>query len=326
MSNTRGPVVLSSQSERVTDVDEELFILYSELQSTSASESTTSFRGLGYVDSHKDVLEIKFELTNPLPSSSGFQTNSRSRKSRKPIRTTNQSVEIEIHQDKTALHSRKGDTGSVVWKARSGTTIMHRSFIDFAQLVLQDYHSDSPLSLFDRQVLNTQNVVELGAGTGFLSIALSPLVRQYTATDIGPLIPLIQKNVKLNFPSWPHAAPGGKGKNVLVEELDWVTLESASLSTRAKIYDTEAQPVDLLLVVDCLYHPSLVSPFLTTVDYLTTPGRTAVIVFSELRAEDVMREFLTAWLSIPGWEIWRIPHERLSKRYVVWLGWKTKDI
>jgi hypothetical protein len=137
------------------------------------------------------------------------------------------------------------------------------------------------------------------------------------------LIPLIQKNVKLNFPGWPHAPLGGKGNNVVVEELDWVTLESASLSTRAKIYDTEAQPIDLLLVVDCLYHPSLISPFLTTVDHLTTPGRTTVLVLSELRAEDVMRDFLTTWLSKPGWEIWRFPHEQLSKRYVIWLGWKT---
>jgi len=102
-----------------------------------------------------------------------------------------------------------------------------------------------------------------------------------------------------------------------------VTLESASLSTRARIYDTEAQPIDLLLVIDCLYHPSLISPFLTTVDHLTTPERTTVLVLSELRAEDVMRDFLAAWLSKPGWEIWRIPHEQLSKRYVIWLGWKT---
>jgi hypothetical protein len=145
-------------------------------------------------------------------------------------------------------------------------------------------------------------------------------------TDIGHLIPLIQKNININFPGWPHAPLDGKGGNILVDELDWVTLESTSPSTRAKIYDTETQPVDLLLVVDCLYHPSLIPPFLATVDHLTTPGRTAVLVISELRAEDVVRDFLAAWLSKPGWEIWRIPHEQLNKRYVIWLGWKTKNI
>lgn len=103
-----------------------LFILYSELQSTCVSDSAANFRGLGYVDPHKDVLEIKFELPNPLPPS---PTNSSRRKPRKPFPATNQSVEIEIYQDKTALHSRKGDTGSVVWKARFGTGILHKPFV-----------------------------------------------------------------------------------------------------------------------------------------------------------------------------------------------------
>jgi hypothetical protein len=142
-------------------------------------------------------------------------------------------------------------------------------------------------------------------------------------TDIGPLISLIQKNINLNFPGWPHTLLGGKGNNLLVDELDWVTLESTSLSKRAKIYNTETQPVDLLLAVDCLYHPSLIPPFLATIDHLTTPRRTAVLVISELRAEDVVRDFLTAWLNKPGWEIWRIPKEQLGKCYVIWLGWKT---
>jgi len=105
-----------------------LFILYSELQSTCVSDSAANFRGLGYVDPHKDVLEIKFELSNPLPPSDS-PTNTRGRRPRKPLLTANRSVEIEIHQDKTALHSRKGDTGSVVWKARFGTGILHKPFV-----------------------------------------------------------------------------------------------------------------------------------------------------------------------------------------------------
>jgi len=106
-----------------------LFILYSELQSTSASDSAASFRGLGYLDSHKDILEINFELTNPLPSSSSFPT-SRGRKSRKPFLTANRNIEIEVYQDKTALHSRKGDTGSVVWKARFGAKIVYKQIVN----------------------------------------------------------------------------------------------------------------------------------------------------------------------------------------------------
>lgn len=106
-----------------------LFILYSELQSACLSDSAANFRGLGYVDPHKDVLEIKFELTNTLPPSFDSPTNTRGRRPRKPLLTANRSVEIEIYQDKTSLHSRKGDTGSVVWKARFGTGILYKPFV-----------------------------------------------------------------------------------------------------------------------------------------------------------------------------------------------------
>jgi len=219
-------------------------------------------------------------------------------------------VEIELFQDKTALRTRKGDTGSVLWKAS----------IDVGQLILQQYYSDSTESLLNPRLLETQHVLELGSGTGLLSIALAPLVRRYTATDIGPLVPLIRKNIKLNFPGWPNISLESPGANIAVEELDWQLLESTPISQRAKIFNFE--PVDLLLVVDCIYHPSLLSSIVTTIDYLSISGRTTVLIISELRAEDVMREFMEVWLSKPAWEIWRIPNEVLGKHYAIWMGWK----
>ncbi len=175
----------------------------------------------------------------------------------------------------------------------------------------------------------TSGIYDLpSAGTGLLSVALSPLVRHYTATDIAPLIPLIRKNVAHNFPahSGTQLRDTEKGLNISVEELDWIAVESASPSQRTKIYNTEERPIDLLLVVDCLYHPVLIPPFLATIEYLTIPGRTAVLIVSELRAEDVMRDFIHGWLDKPGWEIWRIPNDDLGPNYVIWLGWKAVSI
>ncbi|KAF9477752.1 hypothetical protein BDN70DRAFT_880769 [Pholiota conissans] len=323
---SRGPIILSDECEQVTDPEEEIFILYSELLSDNASNKTDGFRGLGYVDSHKDVLEIKFELKNVLPPppvvvASPNRTRKHHTKHHKSANrpTSEKTVEIELIQDKTALHSRKGDTGSVLWKAS----------IDFGQLILQQYYAAAPTGpiILDRDNLHTYHILELGAGTGLLSIALSPLVRHYTATDIGPLIPLIRKNVAHNFPDWsPNSfSPSEKGKNISVEELDWLAIEAASPVQKAKIYNTEEQPIDLLLVVDCLYHPSLIPPFLATVDYLTSPERTAVLIMSELRAEDVMRDFLHGWLSMPSWEIWRVPNSDIGKNYVIWVGWKMSS-
>ena len=152
-----------------------------------------------------------------------------------------------------------------------------------------------------------------------MSIALAPLVRQYTATDIGPLIPLIRKNVISNFPGWPNTI-SLPGRNIAIDELDWQLLESTSIPQRAKVFSFD--PVDLLLAVDCIYHPSLLSSLVTTIDYLSIPGKTTVLIISELRAEDVMREFMETWLSKPGWEIWRIPNEVLGKHYAIWMGRK----
>ncbi|KAF8159814.1 putative methyltransferase-domain-containing protein [Crassisporium funariophilum] len=308
----RGLIQLPPNSERVIDADEEVFIIYSELQTKSSTSSGDNPRGLGYVDSHKDVLEVKFELKGVVPAVEPTNGSNRQRhKSRKAAVPVDQSIEIELLQDKTALRSRKGDTGSVLWRAS----------MDFGQLVLQQYHSNMSESLLDRGTLESQHILELGSGTGLLGIAFSPLVRQYTATDIGSLIPLIRKNVALNFPGWPNCPSNAPGSNISVEELDWKVLESSSSSQRSRNFSFE--PVDLLLVVDCIYHPSLLPSFVSAIDYLTTAGRTAVLVVSELRAEDVMREFLEIWLSKAGWEIWRVPN-LLENHYVVWMGWKTE--
>ena len=81
--------------------------------------------------------------------------------------------------------------------------------------------------------------------------------------------------------------------------------------------------MDLILAVDCIYNPSLLPALVETIDFLTTPGKTAVLVVVELRQEDVVREFLELWVAKGGWEIWRIANGFLGSRYAVWTGWKA---
>jgi len=136
-------------------------------------------------------------------------------------------------------------------------------------------------------------------------------------TDIPELVPLIKKNISTNAPSTPTS-------NIVVQDLDWTTLQSAPPTLRAKAFSFE--DIDILLVVDCVYHPSLVSPLVDTIRYLTTPGKTTVVVAVELRAEDVVREFLEAWLkSDPRWQIWSVGERRLDSTYALWMGWRGKD-
>ncbi|KAG6832661.1 hypothetical protein H0H87_000843 [Tephrocybe sp. NHM501043] len=301
---SRGVVQISSDSECVTDADEE-----------ASAKDTGAFRGLGHVDSRKDTMTITFELKAPDTHStaSKLSRSQRARKSQKTTKIIDKTVQIELWQDKTALRSRKGDTGSVVWKAS----------IDFAQLILQQIHAQASEGLLNAHTLKSAHVLELGAGTGLLSIAFAPYVGRYTVTDIEALQALLRKNIAANFTGWPdrcvHPSPG---PNISVEELDWVSLCNTPPAKRAQLVGID--PVDLVLVVDCIYHPSLLPSLVETINYLAVPGRTAVLVVVELRAEDVLREFLTLWLSQPGWEIWRVGG-LLAGPYAMWLGWRLLD-
>ncbi|OCB86398.1 hypothetical protein A7U60_g6516 [Sanghuangporus baumii] len=110
-------------------------------------------------------------------------------------------LEIELVQDKTALHSKRGDTGSVLWRVRCESLNEPGSAsVALGQALLNDVSSDSPYSLFDPEKLKNCNVLELGAGTGLLSIVFAPWVQHYTATDLDYLVPLIRKNVTTNLP------------------------------------------------------------------------------------------------------------------------------
>ncbi|KAI6167395.1 hypothetical protein EDD17DRAFT_1540633 [Pisolithus thermaeus] len=263
-------------------------------------------------------------------------------KQKRPKEKKSIEIEIEIAQDKTALRSRRGDTGSVVWRARfvvflfevAGRTPVYEitqtwASIEFCRAVLHQYFFPSGSAVFDYSRLSECNCLELGAGTGLLGIALSPLFRAYTTTDIAALLPLIRKNMTLN-PQPKYGVVGSQCMNLTVEELDWLTLASLPPGpTRTRYCPSPRVGVsstpdkddiwDLILAVDCIYHPSLLRPLVDTIEALSTPGRTWAFVVVELRQEDVIREFLNLWLTLEGWVITRT-EGLLDENYAVWAG------
>ncbi|KAI0351052.1 hypothetical protein OH77DRAFT_1430280 [Trametes cingulata] len=324
---TRGVVRLPASSTRVTDADEEVFLLYTNQAARNVADGSTGFRGLGHIDSHEDTLTITFDLGTPegmderqgapVSATQGARNATR-RKARSKKDLPERTLEIEIMQDKTALRSRKGDTGSVVWHAS----------VDFAQTVLRQIYKKDPASLLLPDALKNAHLVELGAGTGLLAVALSPFTHHYTVTDIDDLVPLIRKNVARNLSRPPASPSKQKGTlsppnaNVTTTALDWIEMHKAAPGLKRKLAPDD--PADLLLVVDCIYHPSLIPPLLSTIEYLTVPGRTAVLVVVELRAEDVVRDFLQGWLDLSPadeWEIWSVGG-LMEGPYAVWVGWK----
>ena len=99
-------------------------MLYTNLQQSPIEDSSSdNFRGLGHVNSRKDTLSITFELKShaleydPAVKKSKIRQQSRD----------NKTLAFELAQDTTALRSRKGDTGSVLWMAR----LMGNQMINF---------------------------------------------------------------------------------------------------------------------------------------------------------------------------------------------------
>lgn len=110
----------------VTDADEEVFLLYTNLPSDNHDCQSQEFRGLGHVDSRRDMLEITFDLKAP-PLHTDLSVKKRKRQEKIMDRT----VTVQLTQDTTALRSRKGDTGSVLWKATYvGSYLFDRSIIE----------------------------------------------------------------------------------------------------------------------------------------------------------------------------------------------------
>ena len=138
-------------------------------------------------------------------------------------------------------------------------------------------------------------------------------MRRYTATDIPALVPLLRKNlVSVSAP--PTTGAVASTAAVAVAALDW------TLPPQRQI-DICDDPPDVLLVVDCIYHPTLVRPLLTTMTALAAPRRTVALVVAELRAEDVLREFLQGWIAL-GWSIWSVAEDLLGPRWGMWVAWR----
>ena len=133
-----------------------------------------------------------------------------------------------------------------------------------------------------------------------------------------------------------RARPGDKddASNVIVEVLDCCELHRAPSSSRAKHFRIpHADPPDLILAADCVYNPALIPAFVATLSHFAHPGRTVAMVVVELRASDVVQEFLAAWQADGRagvrWEIWRLEDGEdngwLGPDFAVWVGWKVTE-
>jgi len=102
----------------------------------------------------------------------------------------------------------------------------------------------------------------------------------------------------------------------------------------------------LIISLDCIFNPVLFQPLISTLNLLTEPNHTLVLLVIELRSEEMVREFLSEWLSFDEqhgedqnrWRIRSLENEELGddlldeeirqrlgtmgKGFALWVAWR----
>ena len=128
-----------------------------------------------------------------------------------------------------------------------------------------------------------RSVLELGAGTGLLSLLMARLGWQAIATDIPPVLDLVLRpNIEAGLYQFTNQATA-KPDQIHVCQLDWTTppenwmqllpasspdtwSHAPTASTASKVTCTPY--FDLILTADTIYEPALVQPLLSTLSHL----------------------------------------------------------
>ncbi|CAO1631015.1 unnamed protein product [Sympodiomycopsis kandeliae] len=350
---------LSKHARKVTDADEETFLLY------TLAPAPAGRLGLGSVDSNHDVLSVSIQLSGteePVielgTDTSGILSQIKAPARRKAAKSPKggagatkrtaicsggPQLTVSIFQNSTSLRSTDGDTGSVVW----------RSSVRLAACLIRHLHltprNGVPPLLTLKNTdpgLKRTNVLELGSGTGILPAVLLSYIDQFstlsnqslhwTATDQEQMMPLLNKNlarlqgriqVKARRLDWLECSELYRSKSSYGGGLDGVRKSVLdSIGGRESI-----PPVDILIAVDCVFNPALFKPLVDTFAAFTTPNHTLLLVLIELRSSDATLQFLETWLQREegvSWEIRGVAADQLTcgglnEGYAAWIAWRS---
>ena len=220
-----GPISLPTDATFVSDADEEIFLLYTRLAALRPADGSDAghFHGLGSENSREDSLLVHIELKKPPPpstvptgASEPSLTSSSSRRNRGKKKKREEGpqsgsdvsirrgepvvLEYRLFQNITALRSRSGDTGSVLWKSRLCVSVFEPPLlrltaqlsstnndfsIEFLSLVLRQLHFPEPTqpTLFHYEKLRQAHVLELGCVyTAYLPQTFLPSYTRISST------------------------------------------------------------------------------------------------------------------------------------------------
>mmetsp|Transcript_32724 Transcript_32724/g.84854 ORF Transcript_32724/g.84854 Transcript_32724/m.84854 type:complete len:313 (-) Transcript_32724:8-946(-) len=209
------------------------------------------------------------ELTRRKPAEGFFELANR-----KVVRCTFSSVSIEVEQD-TKLHD---SCGGIVWET--------------AYCLGKYAHRE--LAAATRSPCRNLRCLEVGAGCGLVGLSLAALGCSTVCTDVGPVLPLLRRNV--------HRNKGVVSGKVDVAELDWTNDEHLrNLAQRA--------PYDVIVGTDVVFAQRLVQPLIRVLQALSAP-HTLIWICVQERCSAAFGEFVEA---LPQWfQVHRVPVDELQ--------------
>ena len=141
---------------------------------------------------------------------------------------------------------------------------------------------------FFRNFFNKKNVIELGAGTGLVSILIDKLygVESICVTDLMSHIPLIEKNLSLN-----------RTKSCIAKAFDW--------------YKDDLGLYDIILIFECVYNNDLYEPLIQALDRLSDKNTMAILGLTRLFARPKFFSLLKSY----GYKYTMLPELSLPLSY-----------
>lgn len=145
------------------------------------------------------------------------------------------------------------------------------------------------LSTQQPELVRGKNVLELGAGTGFLSLLCARYLEASSviATDgLGPVCETLQANVDLNR---EENLQGARAPEVL--QLDWT--DDPGIEQLLKDTKASGKRFDLIIGADITYHPDILGPLAHLLSALKTNFPEASILISATIRSDTFSQFTT---------------------------------
>ncbi|GAA6023047.1 hypothetical protein JCM11491_000375 [Sporobolomyces phaffii] len=214
---------------------------------------------------------------------------------------------VSIHQDSSSPDS----TGRTIWL---GAQVLAVYLHDL-------FGSTSALGSTSRRGKSRQTVVDVGAGTGLVSLSLASIGFDVLATDLGLIVDgVLGGNVSANDATL--AINGTDQPRVETKVLDWFQDPKEWTWDSDTHEDPLGAPFDLVVSADTIYDPSLSQPLLRTLHALASlsrPGQTTssssppVYLALEARDPALISAFLESAEQEWDFKCSRIDHAKIKK-------------